>query len=227
MAAAVTTDEIYKRYLDKAITEILRLERGGRGSSGRCARRAADRSPAGDDLPAQVRAAGARAPGGRRLPRPGRPRAQASRCSGSEVDPMEVFGTNCVKFAGADEETLPGLARRELRIVQPKLVVVMGEDALGSSTSAEFPLSRRSRLRWASSSGSPRRSRRWSSPTSTSPSTSSRQRHDFGTPSSPSAPGGPRCRLTSALAALGGVVRGGPAPARLSALADVGSSRSW
>ena len=26
MAAAVTTDEIYKRYLDKAIKEILRLE---------------------------------------------------------------------------------------------------------------------------------------------------------------------------------------------------------
>ena len=26
MSAAVTTDEIYKRYLDKAIREILRLE---------------------------------------------------------------------------------------------------------------------------------------------------------------------------------------------------------
>ena len=39
-----------------------------------------------------------------------------------KVDPREVFGTNCVKFAGADEEVCRGWLKRELRIVQPKLV---------------------------------------------------------------------------------------------------------
>ena len=58
------------------------------------------------------------------------------------VDPVEVFGTNCVKFSGADEETCRAWLRRELRIVQPKLVVVMGEDALEFLGSAAFPLSR-------------------------------------------------------------------------------------
>src|SRR5205814_8131233 len=58
------------------------------------------------------------------------------------VDPVEVFGTNCVKFAGADEEASRAWLRRELRIVQPKLVVVMGEDAFEFLTGIEFPLSR-------------------------------------------------------------------------------------
>jgi uracil-DNA glycosylase family 4 len=57
------------------------------------------------------------------------------------VDPMEVYGTNAVKFAGCE----PGLARewlgRELRIVEPKLVVVMGEDALEFLNGIAFPLS--------------------------------------------------------------------------------------
>ena len=57
------------------------------------------------------------------------------------VDPMAVYGTNCLKFAdGDEEEALPWLTR-ELHIVQPKLVVVMGEQALGFLNSLEFPLS--------------------------------------------------------------------------------------
>src|SRR5207247_1760108 len=57
------------------------------------------------------------------------------------VDPLEVFGTNCLKFAGGEEdESRPWLAR-ELRIVQPKLVVVMGEEALRFLNELEFPLS--------------------------------------------------------------------------------------
>ena len=43
---------------------------------------------------------------------------------------MEVYGTNAVKFAGADLTVSAEWLRRELRIVEPKLVVVMGEDAL-------------------------------------------------------------------------------------------------
>jgi uracil-DNA glycosylase len=56
------------------------------------------------------------------------------------VDPLAVYGTNCLKFAGGDEdEARPWLAR-ELHIVQPKLVVVMGEAASTFLNSLEFPL---------------------------------------------------------------------------------------
>jgi uracil-DNA glycosylase len=54
-----------------------------------------------------------------------------------------VFGTNCVKFAGAELEMCRGWLKRELRIVQPKLVVVMGDDTLGFVNELEFPLGRR------------------------------------------------------------------------------------
>ena len=56
------------------------------------------------------------------------------------VDPLAVYGTNCLKFAdGSDEEGAPWLLR-ELNIVQPKLVVVMGERALAFLNALEFPL---------------------------------------------------------------------------------------
>src|SRR4029450_12605585 len=56
------------------------------------------------------------------------------------VDPLSVYGTNCLKFADeTDEEARPFLVR-ELHIVQPKLVVVMGEDALAFLNGLEFPL---------------------------------------------------------------------------------------
>jgi len=56
------------------------------------------------------------------------------------VDPMAVYGTNCFKFDGGDEEQAAGWLTRELHIVQPKLVVVMGEDALAFLNGLEFPL---------------------------------------------------------------------------------------
>ena len=57
------------------------------------------------------------------------------------VDPMAVYGTNCLKFADGDpEEARPWLVR-ELHIVQPKLVVAMGDSALGFLNELEFPLS--------------------------------------------------------------------------------------
>jgi uracil-DNA glycosylase len=56
------------------------------------------------------------------------------------VDPMAIYGTNALKFSGGDaEEAGPWLAR-ELHIVQPKLVVVMGEPALEFLNALEFPL---------------------------------------------------------------------------------------
>ena len=56
------------------------------------------------------------------------------------VDPLAVYGTNCLKFAaGEREEAQPWLVR-ELHIVQPKLMVVMGEPALVFLNALEFPL---------------------------------------------------------------------------------------
>jgi uracil-DNA glycosylase family 4 len=56
------------------------------------------------------------------------------------VDPLAVYGTNCLKFAGGDEEEARPWLARELHIVQPKLIVVMGEPALSFLNSLEFPL---------------------------------------------------------------------------------------
>src|ERR671939_3156 len=59
------------------------------------------------------------------------------------VDPMAVYGTNCVKFADGDEEESRPWLVRELHIVQPKLVVTMGDDALAALNAVEFPLADR------------------------------------------------------------------------------------
>jgi uracil-DNA glycosylase len=56
------------------------------------------------------------------------------------VDPLAVYGTNCLKFAGGDEQESRPWLTRELHIVQPKLIVVMGEPALAFLNSIEFPL---------------------------------------------------------------------------------------
>jgi len=56
------------------------------------------------------------------------------------VDPLAIYGTNCVKHAGQREEEARPFLIREIHIVQPKLVVVMGEDALGFLNGLGFPL---------------------------------------------------------------------------------------
>jgi uracil-DNA glycosylase len=56
------------------------------------------------------------------------------------VDPLAVYGTNCLKLAGGDEEEAREWLARELHIVQPKLVVVMGEQAVAFLNAVEFPL---------------------------------------------------------------------------------------
>jgi uracil-DNA glycosylase len=56
------------------------------------------------------------------------------------VDPTAIYGTNCLKFVGGDEEQARTWLGRELHIVQPKLVVVMGQDALACLNALRFPL---------------------------------------------------------------------------------------
>ena len=138
----VATDEIYEKYLQKAITEINAL---------------------GDEV--------AQAGGGGRVPvvGSGHPLADAfllkyapkpaelqegvafyGRAGNAilkslqrlHVDPMAIYGTNCLKFADGDEEESRPFLLRELHIVQPKLVVVMGTDALGFLNGLGFPLAR-------------------------------------------------------------------------------------
>jgi uracil-DNA glycosylase family 4 len=138
----VATDEIFEKYLQKAITEINAL---------------------GDEL-AQA-GAGARVPvlgSGHPLadvfllkhtPRPselqegvaffGRSgNALLKSLQRLRVDPLAVYGTNCLKFLGGDEEESRAFLSRELHIVQPKLVVVMGEPAREFLNSIKFPLAR-------------------------------------------------------------------------------------
>jgi uracil-DNA glycosylase family 4 len=62
------------------------------------------------------------------------------------IDPLAVYGTLCVKCPVADSALAdPSCMARiveELAIVQPKIVVVMGEDALAVLNDLEIPLGR-------------------------------------------------------------------------------------
>ena len=140
MTAAVTTDEIYDRYLKKAITEINRLS----DEISQAAESRVPVLPSGHPLASIFLLKYAPQPqelqeGIAFHGRAGQ--ALIKSLQRLRVDPLEVYGTNCLKFAGgAEDESRPWLAR-ELRIVQPKLVVVMGEDARRFLNELGFPLS--------------------------------------------------------------------------------------
>jgi uracil-DNA glycosylase family 4 len=59
------------------------------------------------------------------------------------VDPLAVYGTNCLKFGTEDPQEARGWLLRELHIVQPKLLVVMGGRAVAFVDALEFPLADR------------------------------------------------------------------------------------
>ena len=141
MSAAVTTDDIYKRYLDKAIREILRLEHEVAEAAGGVPVAQPTGHPLGTVFlikygpqPQELQEGVAfHGRAGHAIKRS---------LERLHVDPAEVYGTNCVKFAGADEDVCRAWLARELRIVQPRLVVLMGEDALEFVNGLGFPLSR-------------------------------------------------------------------------------------
>src|SRR5918911_1508063 len=56
------------------------------------------------------------------------------------VDPLAVYGTNCLKFADQDEQEARPWLLRELHVVQPKLIVAMGEEPVRILNELEFPL---------------------------------------------------------------------------------------
>jgi uracil-DNA glycosylase len=59
------------------------------------------------------------------------------------VDPLAIYGTNSLKLVGGDEDEARRWLARELHIVQPKLIVAMGEPALEFLNAVEFPLADR------------------------------------------------------------------------------------
>ncbi len=141
MAGSVTTDEIYKRYLDKAIGEILRLEREVAEASGGAPVAQPTGHPLGTIFLVKFGPQASELQEG--VAFHGRAGHALKRSlERLKVDPAEVFGTNCVKFAGADPALSQSWVKRELRIVQPRLVVVMGSDALRFVNELEFPLAR-------------------------------------------------------------------------------------
>jgi uracil-DNA glycosylase family 4 len=141
VASTVTTDEIYERYLRKAIDEINRLSH----EIAQAAEGAPTALPTGHPLAnifllkygaqAQELQEGVAFHG-----RAGN--ALIKSLQRLHVDPLEVYGTNAVKFAGADLEQSAEWLRRELRIVEPKLLVVMGDDALEFLNGIGFQLAR-------------------------------------------------------------------------------------
>jgi len=138
--SAVPTDEIYERYLRKAISEINEL--------GDEIRRSGDAvhvpvlgsgHPLADVFllkyepqPSEVQE------GVAFFGRAGQ--ALLKSLQRLRVDPMAVYGTNCLKFAGQDPEDARPWLVRELHIVGPKLLVAMGERTVEFVNALEFPL---------------------------------------------------------------------------------------
>ena len=141
MPAAVPTDEIYERYLRRAISEINELGE--------------ELARAGDELRIPVLGSGHPLADVfllKHAPKPseieegvaffGRSgQAVLKSLQRLRVDPLAVYGTNCLKFGTEDPADAAAWLTRELHIVQPKLVVTMGVETVAFLNGLEFPLS--------------------------------------------------------------------------------------
>jgi uracil-DNA glycosylase family 4 len=140
--SAVSTDEIFDRYLKKAIAEINAL--------------GDELASHGDELHVPVVGSGHPLADVLLLkwkPQPseiqegvaffGRSgQALLKSLQRLHVDPLAVYGTNCLKFGTEDAEDARAWLTRELHIVQPKLLVTMGERTVEFVNELGFPLSR-------------------------------------------------------------------------------------
>jgi uracil-DNA glycosylase len=138
---AVPSDEIHEKYLQKAISEINELgDEIARAAGGVAVPVLGSGHPLADVFLLKHRPQSSEAQEGVAFyGRAGQ--AILKSLQRLHVDPMAVYGTNCVKFAeGAADDEARGWLTRELHIVQPKLVVVMGEDARTFLNDLEFPL---------------------------------------------------------------------------------------
>ncbi len=142
-AGAGSGDEIYDRYLDRAIAEINALwdELAAHGDelhvpvlgSGHpladvfLLKWAPQRSEIQEGVAFYGRAGNALLKSLQRL----------------HVDPNLVYGTNCLKFGTEDPGEARGWLARELHVVEPKLLVAMGERVVAFVNELRFPLSQR------------------------------------------------------------------------------------
>jgi uracil-DNA glycosylase len=136
----VSTDDISERYLKKAIAEINELGRDVAQSAG------AERVPVlGSGHPqADIFLL-------KHRPRPAEIQEGVAffgrggqvvlkSIQRLRVDPMAVYGTNCLKYEGEPDDEAHRFLVRELHVVQPKLVVLLGQDALECLNAVRFPL---------------------------------------------------------------------------------------
>ena len=141
MPASVPTDEIYERYLKKAISEINEL--------------GDELARAGDEL--RVPVVGSGHPladvmllkfspqaseiqeGVAFFGRSGQ--AVLKSLQRLHIDPLAVYGTNCLKFGTEDPDDAAAWLTRELHIVQPTLIVAMGDRTVTFVNDLAFPLS--------------------------------------------------------------------------------------
>jgi uracil-DNA glycosylase family 4 len=138
----VPTDEIYEKYLQKAIAEINELGHEISEAAGERGPVVGSGHPLADVFLLKYGPQAAEVQEGVAFyGRAGQ--AIVKSLQRLNVDPMAVYGTNCVKYAGEDEQEARRWLTRELHIVQPKLVVVMGEDTLRFLNELEFPLAER------------------------------------------------------------------------------------
>jgi uracil-DNA glycosylase len=137
---AVPTDEIYEKYLQKAILEINELsDEIARAAGGARVPVLGSGHPLADVFllkwapqPAEVQE------GVAFFGRAGQ--AILKSLQRLRIDPMAIYGTNCLKFADGDEEESRPFLARELHVVGPKLVVAMGKRAVSFLNSVRFPL---------------------------------------------------------------------------------------
>ena len=139
----VTTDEIYEKYLQKAITEINDLghEIAEAAGDGRIPVLGSGHPLADIVLLKYGAQATEHQEGVAYFGRTGQ--AVLKSLQRLRIDPMAIYGTNCVKYVGAAPDESREWLARELQIVQPKILVVMGEDALEFVNLLELPLADR------------------------------------------------------------------------------------
>ena len=139
MPPVPATDEIHERYLQKAITETNELgDEIRRAGEGRIPAIGSGH-PLADIFLLKFRPQHSEIQEGVAFfGRAGQ--ALVKSLQRLHIDPLAVYGTNCFKFDGGDEGQAAEWVLRELHIVQPKLLVVMGEDALAFLNELGFPL---------------------------------------------------------------------------------------
>ena len=134
-----STDEIYEKYLEKAIVEMNDLAHEVAQAAGSRVPVGGSGHPLADVMLLKYQPQAAEVQEGVAFyGRAGQ--ALLKFLQRLNVDPLAIYGTNCFKLAGGDEDQARAWLIRELHIVQPKLVVVMGEPALEFLNAIEFPL---------------------------------------------------------------------------------------